>query len=101
MRDAASEHHDLGQPELGEELAGRHAKGYFDVPRFIEQDESLLRLIDNPKAVEVIEAVMRPRAGEPDPGSHRAGRGGQRVHLVGESALPSSFAQSDFSFATI
>jgi len=61
VRDAASEHHDLGEPELGEELAGRHAKGYFDVPRFIEQDESLLRLIDNPKAIDVIEAVMGGR----------------------------------------
>ena len=60
-RDAQSEHHDLGEPVLGEELAGRHARGYFDVPRFIEQDESLLRLLDNPNTLPIIEAVMGGR----------------------------------------
>ena len=58
MRDAGSEHHDLGEPVLGEALAGRHANGYFDVPRFVEQDESLLRLLDNPNTLPIIEAVM-------------------------------------------
>ena len=60
-RDAGSEHHDLGEPALGEELAGRHARGYFDVPRFVEQDESLLRLLDNPNTLPIIEAVMGGR----------------------------------------
>jgi hypothetical protein len=86
QRDSGSEHHDLGEPRLGEALAGRHAAGYFDVPRFIEQDESLLRwgsrsdsspiytskrtlrwvlnslvrnrLMDAPKVLPIIEAVM-------------------------------------------
>eukprot|EP01050_Picozoa_sp_SAG11_P015821 SAG11_NODE_2092_length_3841_cov_2.213789_6_plen_400_part_00 len=49
---------DLGEARLGEELAGRHANGYFDVPRFVEQDDCLLRLLDNPKVVPVLEAVM-------------------------------------------
>lgn len=62
VRDAGSEHHDLGEPALGEALAGRHAKGYFDVPRFIEQDESLLHLLDNPNTLPIIEAVLGGRA---------------------------------------
>jgi hypothetical protein len=49
---------DLGEARLGESLAGRHAAGYFDIPRFVEQHDALLRLLDNPKVVPVVEKVM-------------------------------------------
>jgi hypothetical protein len=53
---------DLGEVALGEELAGRHANGYFDVPRFAEQDDALLRLLDNPKVVPIVEAALGGQA---------------------------------------
>ena len=53
---------DLGEAALGEELAGRHANGYFDVPRFVEQDDALLHLLDNPKVVPIVEAALGGKA---------------------------------------
>ena len=48
----------LGESRLGEEMTGHHADAYFDVPRFIEQDDCLLKLLDNPKVLPILEAVM-------------------------------------------
>ena len=43
-------------PDLRGQLI--HAPGYFDIPRFVEYDDSMLRLLDNPKIMPVLEKVM-------------------------------------------
>ena len=43
-------------PDLRSQL--KHAPGYFDIPRFVEYDDSMLRLLDNPRVIPVLEKVM-------------------------------------------
>jgi hypothetical protein len=46
-------------PDLRGQL--KHAAGYFDIPRFVEFDDSMLHLLDNPKVLPVLEKVMGGR----------------------------------------
>ena len=43
-------------PDLRERL--KHGAGFFDIPRFIEHDDSMLRLLSNPAIISVLELVM-------------------------------------------
>ena len=44
-------------PDLRGQL--KHAAGFFDIPRFIEYDDSMLRLLSNPAVIPVMELVMQ------------------------------------------